>query len=215
MGVRQTRRRYYDLFSFFYDWFIKTHSGNDENRTREFLADAAAAVAPSSGARFLDLCCGTGSVILTFSKKFPDSLFCGYDFSHGMLKRLLQKDKEKQVIAVEGDAAALPFRDASFDVVTCSHAFYELKGETKTKAIAEISRVLSPTGAFLLMEHEVPERPVAKAMFYLRMAAIGAEDVSEFTGGRFTTLKKWFEKIEVSSSPSGKSRLLTCLKMHG
>lgn len=210
--IRKRRRHYYDVFSHFYDWFIKTHSRRDEDETRGFLADHAAEIIHAPNACFLDLCCGTGSVILAFEKRFPEGFCCGYDFSHGMLLRLAKKDAAKHVAIVEGDAALLPFKDNSFNVVTCSHAFYELKGGARGKNIAEVSRVLSPSGAFLLMEHEVPEKPLIKALFYLRMAVIGADDASEFIGGDFTGLKKYFRKIDVTHSPSGKSRLVICRK---
>ena len=210
--IRRKRRRYYDRFSHFYDWFIRTHSRRDEDETRIFLADHAAKIIESPSARFLDLCTGTGSVILAFGGRFPDGFCCGYDFSRGMLVRLVQKDLSKRVEPVEGDAAALPFKDGAFDVVTCSHAFYELKGAARDKTIAEVSRILSPSGAFLLMEHEVPEKPLIKALFYLRMAVIGADDASEFISGDFTALKKYFSRIDVTHSPSGKSRLVICRK---
>ena len=47
---------------------------------------------------------------------------------------------------------------ASFDAVTCSHAFYELKGETQERTLREILRILKPGKTFLMMEHDVPER---------------------------------------------------------
>ena len=210
--IRQKRRRYYDRFSHFYDWFIRTHPRRDEDETRKFLADYAAKIAPGPNARFLDLCCGTGSVILAFEKRFPVEFCCGYDFSHGMLSRLAEKDAAKRIEIVEGDAAILPFKNMAFNLVTCSHAFYELKCGAMAKTIAEVSRVLAPSGAFLLMEHEVPKSQLIKALFYLRMAVIGAEDASEFISGDFTGLKKHFPKIDVIHSPSGKSRLLICRK---
>jgi len=40
----------------------------------------------------------------------------------------------------------LPFAAGSFDAVTCSHAFYEIKGETQRWALEEILRVLRPKG---------------------------------------------------------------------
>ncbi|MCD6585585.1 MAG: methyltransferase domain-containing protein [Desulfobacteraceae bacterium] len=210
--IRKKRRHYYDIFSHFYDWFIRTHSRRDEDETRKFIADHAAEIIQDPNACFLDLCCGTGSVILAFEKRFPEGLCCGYDFSHGMLLRLAKKDAAKHVDIVEGDAAVLPFKNDYFDVVTCSHAFYELKGGAREKSIAEVSRVLSPSGAFLLMEHEVPEKPLIKALFFLRMAVIGADDASEFIGGDFTGLEKYFRKIDVTHSPSGKSLLVVCHK---
>ncbi len=48
----------------------------------------------------------------------------------------------------EADAVHLPFAGGSFDAVTCSHAFYELKGEVQKRALREIVRVLKPGKPF-------------------------------------------------------------------
>jgi hypothetical protein len=40
-GLRTGRRKYYDLFSHFYDAFIRLHARRDEDDTRHFLGDAA------------------------------------------------------------------------------------------------------------------------------------------------------------------------------
>jgi hypothetical protein len=38
-GLRTGRRKYYDLFSHFYDAFIRLHARSDEDDTRHFLVD--------------------------------------------------------------------------------------------------------------------------------------------------------------------------------
>jgi len=50
-------------------------------------------------------------------------------------------------------------RRAYYDAVTCSHAFYEIKGGTRNWVLQETIRVLKPKGAFLMMEHDVPPNP--------------------------------------------------------
>jgi len=131
---RQGRRRYYDLFSRFYDAFIRMHSRRDEDDTRGFLVDAAF-LGNKPAPRILGVCCGTGSVTLAFDRRYPGSMTVGYDFSRGMLHKAMEKNVTGRVRFVEGDAAYLPFADDSFDAVTCSHALYELKGESRQKAL--------------------------------------------------------------------------------
>lgn len=69
----------------------------------------------------------------------------GVDFSAGMVARAAEKypDVEFQ----QGDAAALPFADASFDVVTARHMLYHVPDVAA--ALAEFRRVLKPGGRFL------------------------------------------------------------------
>lgn len=208
--ARTGRRRYYNIFSHFYDAFIKMHSRQDDG-TRGTLVHAAH-LSGKREPRILDVCCGTGSVILTFKEHYPDSFAVGYDFSPGMLRMAKAKDTEGGVFFMEGDAAKLPFEDNSFDVVTCSHALYELKGETRQKALEEMKRVVRPFGYVLLMEHEVPTHPVVKLLFNLRMLAMGSSDAQEFVAGGLEPFRKVFSTVHLSHSRTGRSKLISCQK---
>ncbi len=210
--LRTGRRRYYDIFSNYYDAFIRLHSRGDKDDTRDFLVESAHLeniLAP----RILDICCGTGSVILVFAERYPESTAIGYDFSHGMLRKAHEKNNTGSVIFVEGDAAELPFTDNSFDVVACSHALYELKGESREKALREMKRVVRPNGIVLIMEHEVPRHPLIRLLFYIRMLSMGAKDAREFVrDGGLDSYKKIFSQVTFSRSRSGKSKLMSCQK---
>jgi ubiquinone/menaquinone biosynthesis C-methylase UbiE len=209
--MRTGRRRYYDIFSNYYDAFIRMHSGSDEDDTRNFLVESAG-LGEKLSPRILDICCGTGSVILSFKERFPESVAVGYDFSPGMLSKAREKDRSGQVRFVEGDAASLPFEDDSFDVVTCSHALYELKGDSREMALREMKRVVRPDGVVLVMEHEVPSHPVIKLLFYIRMMSMGASDAREFVMGGLAPYEKVFPRVSLSHSRSGKSKLMICRK---
>ncbi|OLV20003.1 class I SAM-dependent methyltransferase [Deinococcus marmoris] len=69
----------------------------------------------------------------------------GVDFSAGMVERASEQYPEVEFL--QGDAAALPFADASFDVVTARHMLYHVPDVAA--ALAEFRRVLKPTGHFL------------------------------------------------------------------
>jgi ubiquinone/menaquinone biosynthesis C-methylase UbiE len=161
--------------------------------------------------RILDICCGTGTVILNFAKRYPESTAVGVDFSYGMLRKGEKKDPSKKVHFIEADAALLPFATDSFDVAVCSHALYELKGEPRTEALKEMKRVVKPGhGVVLIMEHEIPKQPFVKLLFKIRMRLVGSADAKAFLGEGLGPFKKIFSKVELSHTPSGKSRLLRC-----
>ena len=128
----------------------------------------------------MDICCGTGSVVLAFARKSPDIQSVGYDFSLGMLHRAKEKDLSGQTLFINGDAARLSFVDDCFDVVCCSHALYELKNQVRTRALLEMKRVVKPNGLVLIMEHEVPQKRFIKMLFYIRMLSMGPKDSREF-----------------------------------
>jgi len=207
--IRTGRRKYYDIFSYLYDVFIRLHARRDEGDTRDFLVgvpDLADIPKPC----ILDICCGTGAVIVAFAGRYAESLVVGYDFSHGMLSKAREKPGAQRVRFIEGDATALPFADERFDVVTCSHALYELKGEARQAALQEMKRVIKPAGMVLIMEHEVPQHPVVRLLFNLRMMAMGSADAREFVKGGLAIYKQIFPVVSLAHSPSGKSKLIIC-----
>ncbi|CAM3352814.1 Methyltransferase type 11 domain-containing protein [Deinococcus saxicola] len=69
----------------------------------------------------------------------------GLDFSAGMVARA--SEQYPAVEFLQGDAAALPFPDATFDVVTARHMLYHVPDVAA--ALAEFKRVLKPGGHFL------------------------------------------------------------------
>ncbi|MBM9616594.1 methyltransferase domain-containing protein [Desulfobulbus rhabdoformis] len=209
--IRTGRQKYYDVFSHFYDVFIKAHAGRHRSETRNFLVNSADIEARPCP-KILDICCGTGSVILAFSKKYPAALAVGYDFSWGMLQKARGKDIDHTISFVQGDAARLPYVDDCFDIVCCSHALYELKGKARTFALLEMKRVVQPDGKILLMEHEVPRNPLVKILFYLRMLVMGSADTKEFVRQDISQYQSLFADIQISHTPSGKSKLITCVK---
>ena len=209
--LRTGRQKYYNLFSHFYDLFIKVHSHNYGEETRRFLV-ASAQLTDKQHPRVLDVCCGTGSVVLAFSKQFSEIPAIGYDFSLGMLQKAREKDVSDKTTFINGDAARLSFADDSFDVVCCSHALYELKNQVRTDALIEMKRVVKPDGLVLIMEHEVPDNPLIKILFYIRMLSMGPKDSREFVKQGISPFEKIFPHVSLSHSQSGKSKLIVCRK---
>jgi ubiquinone/menaquinone biosynthesis C-methylase UbiE len=213
MAVRSRiwRRRYYDFFAHFYDRFIQLHARKDESGTRSFLVHNAALdhIEEPLG---LDICCGTGAVLLAFAAHHPQGTFIGCDFSRGMLLAARRKDPVGRVAFTQGDAARLPFVDGIFHVVSCSHALYELKGADRVKALHEMKRVVRKDGVVLIMEHEVPVRPLAGFMFRLRLKVMGTADAREFVASGLKHFQQVFPSVTLYHTPSGRSRLICCRK---
>jgi ubiquinone/menaquinone biosynthesis C-methylase UbiE len=207
--IRTIRRAYYNLFSHLYDGFVNLHARQDAGDTRNFLVKTAR-LAEKPDAYVLDICCGTGAVITAFADQYPKSIAMGYDFSRGMLLKVREKSNDRTIILIEGDAATLPFMDESFDVVTCSHALYELKKPARQAALYEMNRVIRTDGAVLIMEHEVPRHPLVKILFNLRMMTMGSTDSKEFVKGGFKPFQQIFSDVTLLHSPSGKSKLFVC-----
>jgi len=101
----------------------------------------------TSGERILDLACGTGIVArLAAPLVGAEGRIVGIDMNAGMIA-VASEQPAPQGAPIEwreGDAAALPFDDASFDVVLCQQGLQFMPD--KPAALAEMHRVLAPGG---------------------------------------------------------------------
>jgi len=203
------RQVYYDLFSKVYDFVIRLHSSDREGSLRRFIVEKTDL---SEGGRALDLCTGTGSVAIELAKKIGEKgLIIALDFSRGMLRKAKEKTKTAgidRLYLVQANAGELPFKNASFHGVTCSHAFYELKGAERTKAIEEVARILKKGGGFCLMEHSKPEKPFPRLLFYVRLFFLGSKDARKFLMEEKSIFGGSFKNIGAVMSPTGRSKLI-------
>jgi SAM-dependent methyltransferase len=119
------------------------------------------------GERVLDVGCGCGlDTFVAASLVGPEGRAVGVDLSPEMLKRpraALVQTTLKHVEFSEGLAEALPFPDASFDVVFSNGALNLVPD--KDAAYREIARVLRPAGDFvaadLVVIQTIPEQVIS------------------------------------------------------
>jgi len=203
------RQFYYDIFSNFYDFIIRLHSRDIEGSLRRFISEKTNL---SKGDRALDLCSGTGSVAIELAKQLGEKgLVIGLDFSRGMIEKAKEKAKNSKIDGihlVQANANQLPFKESSFHGITCSHAFYELKGYERAEAINEVARVLIAGGRFCLMEHAKPQRRIPRLLFYVRIFFLGAKDARKFLSEEGSIFGERFKNITKVMSPTGQSKLI-------
>ena len=124
---------------------------------RRRVAQRFRAILQDPRARALDLCCGTGDLALALRREAPRGAeIAGSDFVPEMLVRARAKAASlgANVTFVEADALALPFEDASFDLVSCSFGFRNLANYER--GLREIVRVLKPGGVAAILEFAEP-----------------------------------------------------------
>ena len=116
-------------------------------------------------ARVLELGVGTGRIALPFIRAGFD--FTGIDLSQAMMDRLLAQiagDAGRASYRLDlrqGDVTALPFADASFDLIVSVHVVHLV--DDWQAMLREAQRVLRPGGALLLGYDSAPGdgRPIA------------------------------------------------------
>jgi len=119
---------------------------------RPIAADIAAAAPPS--ARILEVGCGPGHLSVRLARDH-DVDVTGIDLDPGMIERAqANADRDagarRQPRFVVGDVAALPFDDASFDVVVSTFSMHHWSDPPS--GLREISRVLRPEGTALIWD---------------------------------------------------------------
>jgi arsenite methyltransferase len=112
--------------------------------------------------RLLDLGCGRGAVLLTAAKLVPRGKAVGVDIwrpdqtGNSVQATLTNADAEGVADRVElhtQDMTALPFPDASFDLVVSSLAIHNLpNNQARRSAIDEAVRVLRPGGRVVIAD---------------------------------------------------------------
>jgi SAM-dependent methyltransferase len=99
---------------------------------------------PRPGERMLDVACGTGNVTIRAAQTGADVV--GLDLTPSLLERAAAGAERAGVPVelIEGDAEALPFEDASFDVV--SSVFGCMFAPRHGVTAGQLARVLAPGG---------------------------------------------------------------------
>ncbi|MEZ6132287.1 MAG: methyltransferase domain-containing protein [Planctomycetaceae bacterium] len=103
--------------------------------------------------RILDVGSGAGQIIRHLLQvAHQDAQIVGFDLSVEMLRRARERLKSDRPVFVGADMTALPFRDESFDCITCGFVLEYLPDPTP--GLAEFARVLKPGGTLLLLVTE-------------------------------------------------------------
>jgi demethylmenaquinone methyltransferase/2-methoxy-6-polyprenyl-1,4-benzoquinol methylase len=114
-----------------------------------------------SGARVLDVCCGTADLAFALERAARRQrvesiqIFAG-DFVHPMLLRAREKAGRRSSRAqfVGADTLQLPFADGAFDLAAAAFGFRNLADYAR--GIAELRRLLRPGGWLAILEFSEP-----------------------------------------------------------
>ncbi len=135
-----------------YDLLLWLISRGRERAFRQKQLDLASIV---PGQSILDVGCGTGTLAIEAKRRVGLSgKVYGIDASPEMIARAKRKAKTAGLDLMFDTAAveAIPFPDASFDVVLSTVMLHHLPDEARHRGILEIRRVLKPGGRLLAVD---------------------------------------------------------------
>lgn len=163
-------QRMFGRIAFRYDLLNHLLSFNIDRSWRKLLLWQLAPALGNPQATVLDLCCGTGDVLLECKHQSAARLV-GADFSHPMLIEAARKSKRQgfRALLLEADALSLPVNDGSFDAIAISFGFRNLANYRA--GLLELHRVLKPGGVLAILEFSHPRHPLMRLAygFYSRI----------------------------------------------
>jgi ubiquinone/menaquinone biosynthesis methyltransferase len=140
-------------------------------RDRAWKARLVAMAAPARGARALDLATGTGDIAFAMRSRGADVV--GLDVTARMIELAAAKASGTATppLFLIGDMVALPFRPASFDVVTTGYGLRNVPD--LTAAVDEMLRVLKPGGRALSLDFNRPANRFVRAVYLAYLSVVG------------------------------------------
>lgn len=166
-GEQQTARWVRAMFGRIahrYDFLNHLLSFNADRWWRARTVRRLRHILETPGARVLDLCCGSGDLMLALEKP-SGGLMLGGDFCHPMLVEARRKIARRgsAALLVEADALCLPLPDHSLDLITLAFGFRNLA--SYRDGLVEMLRVLKPGGAAAILEFSQPPNRTLAAFY--------------------------------------------------
>jgi demethylmenaquinone methyltransferase / 2-methoxy-6-polyprenyl-1,4-benzoquinol methylase len=138
-----------------YDLLNRLLSAGIDQSWRRAAGDLLALRGP---ARVLDLCTGTGDLLIELLRRDPSLTGVGVDLSTEMLARgavkLARRSLDGRGAVLAGDGERLPVRGSCFDAAVAAFGIRNIG--SPVEALREVHRVLKPGGRLVVLEFAMP-----------------------------------------------------------
>lgn len=141
------------------EFFEKRLEGYDEHMltaiegAEEFYPFTARQLPSASGARVLDLGCGTGLELEHYLRLNPTAQVTGIDMAEGMLGALQKKFPGKALRLVCGSYFDVPLGDGCFDAAVSVESLHHFTQAEKIPLYRRLHQALVPGGYFILTDY--------------------------------------------------------------
>lgn len=175
----------------FFSQYAHGYAVSAPHRAGRDLDRLVALLAPTGVERLLDVATGTGHTALALAPRVREVI--GLDLTPAMGEQFAALAREQgfpHARFVVGDVEALPFPDASFELVTCRRAAHHFSNPAR--AMAEMARVLRPGGRLGLVDMVAPDDP-ASARFFNQL-----EQARDASHQRALSTGEWLALVEAN-----------------
>lgn len=157
LGKKEQVAQMFDNISENYDGMNRMISFGIDVKWRKKVVELVKKCNPTD---VLDIATGTGDLVINIAKNTSATKIIGLDISEGMLnvgkEKIIKEKLTDKIEMILGDSEKMPFEDNRFDAITVSFGVRNF--EHLEKGLAEILRVLKPSGTFVILETSVPEK---------------------------------------------------------
>ena len=119
----------------------------------EFYPYTASQLPTSSGARVLDLGCGTGLELEEYFKLYPSAIVTGIDIAKGMLAALRRKLPDKDITLIQGSYFDVPFGESCYDAAVSVESLHHFTKAEKIPLYRRLRESLKDGGYFILTDY--------------------------------------------------------------
>ncbi|MDA0205242.1 MAG: bifunctional demethylmenaquinone methyltransferase/2-methoxy-6-polyprenyl-1,4-benzoquinol methylase UbiE [Acidobacteria bacterium] len=186
-----------------YDLLNRLLSGRVDVYWRNVLVASVQEYLDKPDAQVLDLCCGTGDVIVALEKELERragssrAATIGSDFSRPMLTAAQDKltRKGRTVRLIEADGLRFPAPDASYDVITIAFGFRNFANYRR--GLDELHRLLRPGGCLAILECSQPPNRLWGPIFdwYFRNVLPKIGNAMSGAGDSYSYLQRSVERF--------------------
>lgn len=152
-------------------------------------SDARKEVVRSAGPADLviDLCTGTGSVLIEYARCNPNSGIIAIDSDAEILelvKRRFEKSGFDNITCIAAEATALPIDSASCDLVNISFGLHENNREERDAILKECNRILKNGGRLIITDYREAKGFTKSLLMHLYLRLFEPDWTNElFHGG--------------------------------
>ncbi len=186
-----------------YDLLNRLLSGRVDVYWRNVLVASVREYLDRPDAQVLDLCCGTGDVIVALEKERDRRAGArrtgtiGSDFSRPMLTAAQDKlmRKGRAVRLIEADGLRFPAADNSYDVITIAFGFRNFANYRR--GVVELHRLLRPGGCLAILECSQPPNRLWGPIFdwYFRNVLPKIGNAMSGAGDAYSYLQRSVERF--------------------